>query len=418
MTGSVTTIGLPRPGAPSAGPMLGLVSWSLCLLALMLGMAAAEPRRVQVDSFKMAGDAARVRIVMQMDREPQLRWSLLRGPHRLVLDLSDTVLSIDPDDTAARGLVTDIRFGSLDESASRVIFATDGPFEVQGLDVIANEASPGYRLVADIVAASEDRFESALAEQITTTGSTTGGKGDRVGNSPGVPAKRYTIVIDPGHGGIDSGAEGAGGTLEKAVTLSFSQELRDALAKNPQLSVHLTRDDDHFLRLDERVRIARQYGADLFISVHADTIKYKGVRGATVYTVSDQASDADAAALAARENLSDELAGMSVEDTDHAVSDILMDLVRRETHAFSIRFARTLLGQLSDQVELIKNPHRFAGFRVLKAPDVPSVLLELGYLSNKDDEAQLQNAEWRARAIGGIAQAISEFAGPRLGTGG
>ncbi|MBX3531135.1 MAG: N-acetylmuramoyl-L-alanine amidase [Rhizobiaceae bacterium] len=405
---------LPTPLARKAFAALLLLV--LVLAGMSLPAAAAEP--IRVHGYKMAGDASRVRIVLQMEREPQLRWTLMRGPHRLVLDLQGTTLALDPADAAPRGLVTGVRFGQLEAGTSRLILATKGPFRVEGLDVIANESSPGHRLVADLVAASETEFETALAEQIAVTGSTVTAKGDRVVSAGEPAAKPFTIVIDPGHGGIDSGAEGIGGTLEKAVTLNFASELRNRLAQDPKIRVHLTRDDDTFLRLDERVRIARQYGADLFISVHADTIKYKGIRGATVYTVSDQASDADAAALAARENLSDELAGMAVEDADHAVSDILMDLVRRETHAFSIRFARSLLGELSEQVEMIKNPHRFAGFKVLKAPDVPSVLLELGYLSNKDDEQQLQSAEWRAKAIGGIAEAIMEFAGPRLRTGG
>ncbi len=388
------------------------------LLAMLVLAPAIAQQQTRAHSWRMAGDATRVRLVMQLDREPQLRWNLMRGPHRLVLDLADTALALQPADTAARGLVTGVRYGGLDGGTSRIILSTEGPFVVEGLDVVANEASDGFRLVADLVAASEQKFEAALADQIETTGSTADAKRDRLGQ-PAAPVENpFTIVIDPGHGGIDSGAEGSGGTLEKSVTLAFSRELRDRLAQDPRVKVHLTREDDSFLRLDERVRIARQYGADLFISVHADTIKYKGIRGATVYTVSDQASDADAAALAARENLSDELAGMAVEDANHAVSDILMDLVRRETHAFSIRFARTLLDELSEEVEMIKNPHRFAGFKVLKAPDVPSVLLELGYLSNKDDEKQLQSAEWRAKAIGSIAEAIEAFAGPRLRTGG
>lgn len=402
---------------------LDMLRAALALLVpvLLLVTAAATPAGavIRAHDYKMAGDASRIRVVLQLEREPQLRWSLMRGPHRLVIDLQDTELSLGADEVAPRGLVTGVRFGRTDAGTSRLILSTHGPFRIEGLDVLANESSPGHRLVADIVAASEAEFELALAEQITVTGATAAAKGDRVVQGAEAPEKPFTIVIDPGHGGIDSGAEGVGGTLEKAVTLQFAQELRDRLAQQRgALKVHLTREDDTFLRLDERVRIARQYGADLFISVHADTIKYKGIRGATVYTVSDQASDADAAALAARENLSDELAGMAVADADHAVSDILMDLVRRETHAFSIRFARTLLGELSDQVEMIKNPHRFAGFKVLKAPDVPSVLLELGYLSNKDDELQLQSAEWRAKAIGGIMQAIEAFAGRRLGTDG
>ena len=180
----------------------------------------------------------------------------------------------------------------------------------------------------------------------------------------------------------------------------------------------LTRERDDFLRLDERVRFAREHAADLFISIHADTIRLKGIRGATVYTVSDRASDAEAAALAQRENLADQLAGIEIEEENHEVADILVDLVRRETHSFSIRFARSLVGELSTSVELIKNPHRSAGFKVLRAPDVPSVLVELGYLSNAKDEAQLIDPDWRDKAAERISAAIALFAAERTATGG
>ncbi|MGO4835802.1 N-acetylmuramoyl-L-alanine amidase, partial [Rhizobiaceae sp. 2RAB30] len=219
-------------------------------------------------------------------------------------------------------------------------------------------------------------------------------------------------------GGIDGGAEGPNGTVEKTITLAFALELRAKLAATGRYDVYMTRDKDDFLRLDERVRIARQHEADLLISIHADTIRVKGLRGATVYTVSDKASDAEAQALADRENLSDQLAGMSIEDQNHEVSDILVDLIRRETHNFSIRFARSLVGELSNNIEMINNPHRSAGFRVLKAPDVPSVLVELGYLSNPQDEEQLRDAAWRGKAVDGILSAVSLFAEAKMGAGG
>ena len=224
-------------------------------------------------------------------------------------------------------------------------------------------------------------------------------------------------MIDPGHGGIDGGAEGVNGTVEKTITLAFALELRAALAETGRYDVYMTRDADLFLRLDERVRIAHQHDADLLISIHADTIRYKNIRGATVYTVSDRASDAEAEATADRENLSDQLAGIEIEEQNPQVADILVDLIRRETHGFSMRFARSLIDELSKSIGMINNPHRYAGFRVLKAPDVPSVLVELGYLSNPKDEEELRSAEWRAKAIGSIRAAVKRFAelktGPR-----
>ena len=393
--------------------------FALCVLALAGAGQAALAETVVAHGYKMAGDDTRVRLVMQFNREPDANWFLLRAPHRLVIDIPDVRFSLEADETNARGLVTDIRYGNIGDDRGRLILSVNGPFAVEAFDILENSSSTGYRLVADLVATSTENFEQALADQVTTTGSTRSTeKGDRVIKGAEPAQARFTVVIDAGHGGIDSGARGVSGAIEKDVTLTFARELKSALEKLNLFRVRMTRDDDSFLRLDERVRIARQHGANLFISVHADTIRYRGVRGATVYTVSDQASDAEAAALAARENLSDELAGLSIEDENHEVSDILMDLIRRETQSFSVRFARTLVGSLSDRVELIKNPHRYAGFKVLRAPDVPSVLLELGYLSNKDDEKQLLDPEWRAKAVDSVIAAIRNFAGATAANGG
>ena len=207
--------------------------------------------------------------------------------------------------------------------------------------------------MADISAASQSAFDAALALQAETTGSTQATpKSERLGLRTGRAGQRFTIVIDPGHGGIDGGAAGPNGTVEKAITLTFAVELRDKLRADGRYDVFMTREKDEFLRLDDRVRIARQHEADLFISIHADTIRLKGIRGATVYTVSDKASDAEAQALADRENLSDQLAGIAVEEENQEVADILIDLIRRETHSFSMRFARSLVGELSTRVGL------------------------------------------------------------------
>jgi N-acetylmuramoyl-L-alanine amidase len=378
---------------------------------------AADP--MKASDFKMAGDALNMRIVLQFDREPDPKWFLLRGPHRLVIDLPQTAFMVEPRALKARGLVSNVRYGALNEGASRLILTAKGPFAVDKVDVIANENGQGFRLVADISASSDRKFDQALADQAQTTGSTVSTpKGDRVVKPPVDPGKRLVVVIDAGHGGIDGGAEGLNGTVEKNITLAFARELRDKLAKTGKYDIYMTRDADEFLRLDDRVRIARQHEADLFISIHADTINRKGIRGATVYTVSDKASDADAQALADRENLSDTLAGIDVKEENHEVADILVDLIRRETHTYSVRFARSLVGELSPTVALINNPHRSAGFKVLRAPDVPSVLVELGYLSNEKDEEQLLSPDWRDKAADRIASAIALFAAAKTAAGG
>lgn len=391
----------------------------LVLAVFALPSQSAEAAALEAKAYKMAGDATGMRVVLQFDREPDPKWFLLRGPHRLVVDLPETNFRVDARELKPRGLVSAVRFGNVGEGRSRLILTAKGPFAVERIDVLENEKSAGFRLVVDLAASSDRAFEEALAEQTQTTGSTQSTpKADRLGQVEGRKNKKFTVVIDPGHGGIDGGANGINGTVEKSITLAFSLELKKKLSETGPYDVFLTRDKDEFLRLDERVRIARQHEADLFISIHADTIRLKGVRGATVYTVSDKASDAEAAALAARENLSDQLAGIEIEEENHEVADILVDLIRRETHTFSMRFARSLVGELRTAMDLINNPHRSAGFRVLRAPDVPSVLVELGYLSNAKDEAQLRDPDWRGKAAERISAAVALFASQRTGAGG
>lgn len=382
------------------------------LFAIVLG--ALPARALDVRAFRIAGDSTRVRLIVGFDQDPSARFLLLRSPHRLVIDLPETRFLLKPKDVRGRGLVRDVRYGNTGTSGSRFVIQAKGPFQVDRFDVVTEDDGTGQRLIVEISTTSERAFESALADQALTTASTAAAKGPRIGPSVDrPPEKRFTVVVDAGHGGIDGGANGINGTVEKDITLAFAQELRARLAAGGRYDVYMTRYGDEFLRLDDRVRIAREHDADLFISIHADTISAKGIRGATVYTVSDKASDAEAKALADRENLSDKLAGIQVEDENHEVADILVDLIRRETHAFSIGFARTLVGELGQSVGLINNPHRFAGFRVLRAPDVPSVLVELGYLSNDQDEAQLRNPEWRRKAVESIASAVDSFAAKR-----
>lgn len=395
---------------------------TLLYLSMLGGLVQAEEQGrdlLRATQFTMAGDATRVRMVLHFDREPLARWFLLRSPHRLVIDFPEAAFAIDPDSLKARGLVREIRYGQIDAGRSRMIVGGKGPFKVEAFDVLKNETSPGYRLVVDLTAAGEKQFEEALLLQADKTGSTAAPKSDRLGEPRTSTApKRFTIVLDAGHGGIDGGAAGLTGTVEKDITLAFAFELRQSLDQTGRYATVMTREKDEFLRLDDRVRIARQAEADLFISIHADTINARGVNGATVYTVSDRASDEDARALAERENLADQVAGIAVSDENRDVADILTDLVRRETHSFSLRFARSLVGELSTEIEMIKNPHRSAGFRVLRAPDVPSVLVELGYLSDAGDEIRLKDPEWRKKAIGSITSAIAAFAGDRAGAGG
>jgi N-acetylmuramoyl-L-alanine amidase len=218
-------------------------------------------------------------------------------------------------------------------------------------------------------------------------------------------------VIDPGHGGIDSGAVSRSGVLEKSVVLQFALEFAQALRATGRFEVQLTRDDDVFIPLAGRVRFAQNAGAELFISVHADSlVRHPDLRGATVYTLSERASDEIAQQLVDNERRSDMLAGMDVRSTATSeVADILIDLTRRETTHYSLGFAQDLVSELATSTRMVTNPHRSAGFRVLKAPDIPSVLLELGFLSNDDDERLLTDSQWRARTVVSLTTAVERF---------
>lgn len=226
----------------------------------------------------------------------------------------------------------------------------------------------------------------------------------------GVPV----IVIDPGHGGVDPGATGVSGTYEKHITLAMARELKTMLERSGRYRVHLTRDRDVFIRLRERIAIARAQGADLFISLHADAVQNPQIRGLSVYTLSRTASDSEAQALAEKENKADLIAGIDLTHESADVANILIDLAQRETMNRSAGFATELVDEVGQEMDLLGNTHRFAGFAVLKAPDVPAVLVEMGYLSNEAEERMLRQPQYRARLAKSIAKAVERFFPPNL----
>ncbi|SEH33517.1 N-acetylmuramoyl-L-alanine amidase [Magnetospirillum fulvum] len=217
------------------------------------------------------------------------------------------------------------------------------------------------------------------------------------------------IVIDPGHGGVDPGAIGVSGVYEKHITLAMARELKTALEKSGRYRVHLTRDRDIFIRLRDRVAIARQYNPDLFISLHADAVQNPSIRGLSIYTLSQNASDNEAQALAEKENKADLIAGVDLSHETADVAGILIDLAQRETMNRSAGFASEMVDEVGQEFDLLDNTHRFAGFAVLKAPDLPSVLVEMGYLSNDYEEKQLRQPPYRARLAKSIARAIDRY---------
>lgn len=364
-------------------------------------------------SGKIVGDDNTTRVMMDFDRNLRVKTFYMDEPHRIIIDLEETTFNFGADSQPeSRGLVADVRFGRISKGRSRIVLTLARPAEIVKASLQQRIDADHYRFILDIDATSAEKFASLLDSQSVDLGESGGVavKGDRV--RPPQPNKsdaQFTVVIDPGHGGIDGGAVGKGGTNEKDVVLAVALRLAENIRKLGPYEVLLSREDDVFMSLSQRVDFARRANADLLISIHADSLRQRFVRGATVYTLSKKASDRLAAALAESENAADLAGGLAVSSDAEAVADILVDLTTRETKKFSKMFSRLLVMQLDEEIKLIKNPQRSASFGVLKAPDVPGVLLELGYLSNPEDEKLLKQPKWQATVAESVARAVDGF---------
>lgn len=393
------------------------VRWAL-LGALFAGTAAAAAAPATVpatDSFPVAtdarvgGDGTQTRFVMDLDRKIDFHVFTLADPYRLVLDIPQVTFRLPPHaGENGRGLVKAFRFGLVMPGGSRMVFDLTRPARVDKAFVMA--AAPGVpaRLVLDLVTTDRESFlrTMKLEEKFA--------RKDEPPQPMPPPASgdpRPLIVLDPGHGGIDTGTRAPDGESEKDIVLAFAKDLRDHLEKSGKYRVLMTRTDDTFVALPDRVQIARRAGASLFISIHADFLPHKegDAEGATVYTLSDKPSDPQAARVAAEENRADIIAGVNLRDEPDDVAGILLDLAQRETKTFSVQFAHKLVTDLKSATHLNKDPVRSAGFRVLRAPDVPSVLIELGYVSNKQDLRSLNSDGWRDRTADSIASAVNDY---------
>ena len=367
---------------------------------------------------RIAGDDARTRVVIELDRAPSVAVHYLADPPRVVVDLPATAFGFPAKDLDARGLFTAIRYGTMDKDSARIVLTAAKPAKLVMARVQQNESGKGYRLVLDAEMVPPEQYADLVRKQTWSDEDIAADVG------PVVPVENvkpsdFLIAVDAGHGGIDAGAMASdGSTPEKQITLAFAKALAEKLNAQPGIKAFLTRDSDAYLSLSQRVTIARQNHAALFISLHADTLKQKDIRGSTVYTISDRASDRLAADVADRENSSDKLAGTETRTTPPVVADILMDLTRRETQAFSVSLAQDVLNSFNGQIAMINNPHRYAGFQVLTAPDVPSILVELGFLSNKEDEKLLLDDAWRAKLVDRLAEAVRQYRAETVANGG
>jgi N-acetylmuramoyl-L-alanine amidase len=377
------------------------------------GSVSAETDEPSVIAARVGGDKSQTRIVFDLSRKVDMRAFALADPYRLVIDLPQMRFQLPPQaGEAAKGLVKAFRFGLMKKGGSRIVLDLTAPVRLDKSFVLDPSDGQPARMVLDLSAIDRPAFLRAVAfdnRPRTDLGAKPASEGATNDSRP-------VIVLDPGHGGIDEGAHAATGEAEKNVVLDFALKLRDKLEQSGKYRVEMTRSDDTFIALTDRVQFARTHRAQLFISLHCDALaRGEGdAQGATVYTLSDHASDAEAARLADAENRADIIAGVDLSSEPNEIADILIDLAQRETRSFTTHFARTLVGDLKNAIRLHKQPLRSAGFRVLKAPDVPSVLIELGFVSNRADFKELMSETWRTRAADSITHAVNAYFTQRM----
>jgi len=411
----------------------------LCAAALLCALAAVgvaaegvPPTPMAATSFpiasdaRLAGDGKLTRFVLDLDSPIQFRAFALADPYRVVVDIPQVNFQLAPGTgSSARGLVKAFRYGQVMPGGSRIVFDLTGPAKIAKSYVLDASNGQPPRLVLEFEEVNRASFVQAdpaenrpelkptLAEVKAAVPVTAAPK------SALPPDLRPVVVIDPGHGGIDNGTQSSGES-EKNLVLSFALALRDRIEKSGKYRVVMTRTDDTFIPLNDRVKVARTQSAALLVSIHADALPRRegDAQGATIYTLSDRASDSEAERLADAENKADAIGGVNLTEEPTEVADILIDLAQRETRTFSNRFARLLMGEMKSTVRMHKHPLKSAGFKVLKAPDVPSVLVELGYVSNKGDLEHLVSENWRAKTVGSMAQAIDTFFAKRMAAAG
>ncbi|HEX2116085.1 MAG TPA: N-acetylmuramoyl-L-alanine amidase [Alphaproteobacteria bacterium] len=414
-------------------------------------LAAAPP---SVSAVSIGDQGGTTRLVLELSQRADYRAFLLNEPMRLVLELPTVRWKLAAQAPSA-GVIAGYRFGQFDADTARLVVDLAAPARVKKSGYELQVGRSTQRLVLELEPVAAEVFATAVQPWMSSgSGLKTAPVAPPAPPAPtpqpalapqpmrppappvaeprppsavaAVPAAvpsgaartaprregRKIIVLDPGHGGVDPGALGANGTHEKDLTLAVARELRRQLEATGRYRVVMTRDDDVFVQLRERVNKARAADADLFLSIHADSIGSAQTRGASIYTLSETASDAEAAALAARENRADIIAGVDLSTENKDVASILIDLAQRETMNRSAALAHSLVAELGRDIQLLPSrPHRFAGFAVLKAPDVPSALIELGYLSNRQDESLLNRPQHRSKIAAAIVRAIDNHFG-------
>ncbi|MCK5384267.1 MAG: N-acetylmuramoyl-L-alanine amidase [Alphaproteobacteria bacterium] len=405
---------------------------SLCLLLIWSTPASA----LDIKSLRFGSHPDKIRLVVDMDNTVDFRVFTLSQPYRLVIDLPEFSWHTGATQTPPNAIVSDIRQGQLMPGISRIVFDLKAPATVQNAFLLpSGNGQNNTRLVIDYKKVSFTAFKEQTSTIHGTlkvenykspSGTTTRAKSyatikDGIPHPPSnairprqnnrdTVVRNPVIILDPGHGGVDPGAIGKNGVYEKTVVLSIAKELKRQLLSTGKYQVYVTRETDTFIKLRDRVKFARNHGGDLFISLHADSIKKKNVRGTSIYTLSKKSSDAQTAALARKENQADLIAGVDLNIEDEQVAFILGDFLMNETMNQSKFLANTIVRTLNTQgIKVLQNPHRYAGFAVLKAPDIPSVLIETGFMSNPSEARLLTQKEHQTKIASSIRKGINAY---------
>ncbi len=392
------------------------------LLLVLFGILGATPAAMAIDGtvedIRIGQHPDKIRFVMDLSRPLDFKVFSLANPYRVVVDLPEVTFSRDahPENRRPKA-IKGFRFGLFRPGTSRVVIDTAQPYSIAAAFSLPAKGSQSPRIVLDLKPTTRAAFLRESAKSVAAAQAAR--RPILTAPKPAAPPlltrpqrranEKILVAIDAGHGGVDPGAIGVSGVYEKNIVLSAARILKSELERTGRYKVVLTRDRDVFLRLRERIAVARRAGADLFVSLHADSIPNRKLRGASIYTLSEKASDKEANQLAENENKSDIIAGMDFGTETPEVTSILIDLAQRETMNHSARFAGMLVREMRGEVKLLKTAHRFAGFAVLKAPDIPSVLVELGFLSNNHDEKLLRSTAHLKRVAGALRRSIDNY---------
>ncbi|MEM7173455.1 MAG: N-acetylmuramoyl-L-alanine amidase [Pseudomonadota bacterium] len=366
----------------------------------------------KVTGVRIGDHPDKTRFVLELSQDLPYRVFTLPDPFRVVIDMPAFKWQVPAQNISGQNkVIKALRHGLFAPGASRIVLDVAQPIELSSVFVLPPGENHAYRFVVDIKPVSRQSYLAAKAKPVVSKIPFAPGETAVAALPPATSqdSPKPLVVIDAGHGGVDPGAIGVSGTHEKDLTLAYALALKQAMEATGRYRVAMTREQDQFLKLRDRVQVAQKSEADLFISLHANSHRSRGVQGASVYTLSEKASDAEAAKLAAAENEADLLAGIDFGQQPDDVREILFDLAQRETMNLSKRFADTLVTEIGKKTKLLRNTHRFAGFVVLKSPTVPSVLLEIGYMSNPEEERLLKTEKHRNKIINSAVQAIDNY---------